>query len=261
MPKIQFTTGLVERPDTPAASHCPSDLPAEGLLQSGSAPTDAHLATNALLARVLLEAARRRQDQLPGLTETLQDQVLITCGGTTAAVYGWFDANAWQHGDRPVHELFVNACFSDRPPDISPAENVLVTLLHEAAHVYANANDIQDTSREHRYHNRRFARLAVQLGLVVEPDKRVGHRTPRLSARGQADFGDLVVELGLGLLVQRTPPRGPGDSATARATKYVFASCRCEATRGPVTVRMARGSWRPGAIWCQVCDTALTPSL
>jgi hypothetical protein len=258
--KTRLTAALVEPLGRPPESTDPSGLPAGALLHSGSVPTDAHLATNALLARVLLEAARRRQDELPGLTETLQDQVLITCGGTCVAAYGWFDADAWRYGDRPVHELFVNACFSDRPPGISPAENVLVTLLHEAAHVYASVNGIQDTSREHRYHNRRFAQLAVQLGLVAETDKRVGHRTPRLSGRGQADFSELVAELGHGLLIQRTPPLGPDGFALTRAAKYVFAACRCESTRGPVTVRMARGSWRPGSIWCRSCDTAFVES-
>ncbi|GAA4550015.1 hypothetical protein [Amycolatopsis samaneae] len=262
----------------PTYSHSDPDEPTGDLVPtSGSAPTDAHLATNALLARVLLEVARRRGDELPGLTETLQDQVLITCGGTASRVYGWFDAEAWQHGDRPVHELFVNACFSDRPPDISPTENVMTTLLHEACHVYAAAEGIKDTSRQERYHNRRFAQLAVQIGLVVVPDQRIGHHTPRLSARGQADYADLLVELGQGLVIQRTPPPlqprepagTPGNSLSqpspetappATASKYVFAACSCQVGRGPVTIRVARGGWRPGVIRCGVCQRSFDES-
>jgi len=278
MPKVRLTTGTAESPPDPAAHAAPNDRPAEVLLRSGSAPTDAHLATNALLARVLLEVAHRRQDELPGLTETLQDQVLITCGGTTSRAYGWFEAASWQHGERPVHELFVNACFSDRPADISPAENVLVTLLHEASHVYAAASGIRDTSRQGRYHNRRFAEIAMQLGLVVEPDQRIGHHTPRLSARGQSDYADLMADLGHGLVIQRTPQLAervelsdPDDGSTSPArggteppasdSKYVFSSCGCQTGRGPVTVRVARGSWRPGVIWCRVCDSAFSPGL
>jgi hypothetical protein len=44
---------------------------------------------------------------------------------------------------------------------------VLGTLLHEAAHGLAHARKISDTSRQGRYHNRRYATLAGELGLDV----------------------------------------------------------------------------------------------
>ena len=49
------------------------------------------------------------------------------------------------------------------------ARAVLGTLLHEAAHGVATTRGIKDTSRQGRYHNRRFAELAAELGITVEP--------------------------------------------------------------------------------------------
>ncbi|WP_370943299.1 hypothetical protein AB5J62_29930 [Amycolatopsis sp. cg5] len=233
---------------------------------------------NALLARVLMEVARRRLEDLPGLTEVLQDQVLVTSGGTSSQAYGWLEAEAWQHGGRPVHELFVNACFSDCAPSISPAENVLVTLLHEAVHAYAATSGIKDTSRQGRYHNRRFAELALVIGLHVERDARVGHHTPRLANRGRADYGDLVAELGHGLVLERTPHLDRREQTNSQVNdsvssaqvdaarpaapgKYVFASCQCQSGRTRVTIRVARGGWRPGVTWCRACDRPFVPSL
>ena len=48
---------------------------------------------------------------------------------------------------------------------------VLGTLLHEATHALAQVRNINDTSRRGR-HNRRFAKLAEELGL--EHDRRLG---------------------------------------------------------------------------------------
>jgi hypothetical protein len=246
------------------------------LLISGSTPTDAYQRMNGLLARVLLTVARRRQEQLPGLTETLQDQVLVTSGGTSRTMYGWFRSAAWRHEDRPVHELFVNACLDDHGAPqasslnriVSPAEHVLTTLCHEAVHVYAEANGIKDTSRDGRYHNRRFGFLALAIGLHPESDERIGCRTPGLSRSGLADYGDLVAELEQGLVLTREPlrprtqvetgvtsdPAGVSDTEPpTSAPKYVFARCKCETGRSNVTIRVARGGWRPDAIQCRIC--------
>lgn len=54
------------------------------------------------------------------------------------------------------------------------ARDVLGTLLHEAAHALAAVRDIQDTSRQGRYHNKRFKLLAEEVGISVEHDSRIG---------------------------------------------------------------------------------------
>jgi hypothetical protein len=56
---------------------------------------------------------------------------------------------------------------------------VLGTLLHEAAHGLACARCIQDTSRQGRYHNRRYATLARELGLDVAHMQPIGWSATR----------------------------------------------------------------------------------
>lgn len=246
-----------------------------------TSPTEAHQEFLALLHRVLVEAVRRHQDDLPGLTESLQDGVLLTAGGTTRAAAGWFAEGVWRYGDRRVHELFLNADRRMVHRSISPAEDVLVTLLHEGCHVWAQANGVRDTSRDGRYHNRRFARTAQAIGLAVVADTTIGHRTPALTPWARAEYADLLVELDQGLVIAREPAitpttaggrdendalSGEPTSGTTPAgseapkTKYVFASCQCRDRRGrAVTIRVAAGSWRPDVVRCTACDAPFTP--
>jgi hypothetical protein len=239
-------------------------------------PTGAHQALLALLSRVLLEVARRRQDELPGLVETLQDDVVVTTGGTRRRVLGTFTEEIWRYDNRQVHEVFLNADRRDRYPGVSAAEDVLTTLLHEGCHVWAKANGVRDTSRDGRWHNRRFAEVALQIGLDVERDPVIGHQTPGLSVRGRTEYFDLLAELEQGLLLSREPQRQEPESddeeltgqespaamtTSQQAAKYIFASCACRDGRGrKVTIRVAKGSWRPGVIRCEICQSPFQES-
>lgn len=232
-------------------------------------PTTAHQSTLALLYGVLEEAARRRQDELPGLLETLQDDVVMTTGGTKRRALGWFAEGAWRYHDRQVHEVFLNADRRNAGRSVSPAEDVLVTLLHEGCHLCAHAQGIKDTSRDGRYHNRRFAEIALSIGLAIERDEAIGHRTPSLSEWGRADYADLLLKLEEGLVLarERGPARPGGQQAAVSSpagpqssSKYVFASCQCQNGHRTVTIRVARGSWRPDVICCSVCEAPFTES-
>src|SRR6266571_146279 len=67
------------------------------------------------------------------------------------------------------------------------ARGVLGVALHEAAHAAAAVRRIQDTSRQGRYHNVRYRRLAEELGLPVEQMDGFGwewHRGARCHRRG-----------------------------------------------------------------------------
>lgn len=241
--------------------------------QAVVSPTEAHLALLTLLHEVVVEVAWRRQDDLPGLVETLQDDVVLTTGGTSRRVYGWFADRMWRLGDRKVHELFLNADHRHFDPSSSPAEQALVTLLHECCHVWAQAQGIKDTSRDGRYHNKQFAQIALVIGLGIEKDKLIGHRTPGLASWARTAYADLATRLDQGLVLSREPQPADRDStpddeaeqaadltdesseSSSSTTKYVFASCQCRDVRHrPVTIRVARGSWRQGVICCAMCD-------
>jgi hypothetical protein len=62
------------------------------------------------------------------------------------------------------------------------ATEVLGTLVHEASHAIAFQRGIKDTSRQGRYHNKRFKALAEEVGLAVRRGRRCLQRHAR-SAR------------------------------------------------------------------------------
>lgn len=225
---------------------------------------------------VLIEATRRRASVLPGLSEHLQDNVLVVVGGTTRSALGWFQCASWHHDGRPVDEIFVNADFRQVRQDHDVAEEVLDTLLHEACHAWNAANRIKDCSNRGRYHNRRFAEVALQLGLLVDRDARFGHTTVGLQPTCRDEFADLLFDLRDALTIVRRPrhiSRVPSETTESAGTpepsvseqgdrpSYVFASCRCRTARGgEVTFRMAHGSWRDDiAITCSACGSAFRP--
>lgn len=222
---------------------------------------------------VLVEAGRRRMDELPGLAEHLQDNVIVVVGGTTRAAHGWFQCGSWHYNGRAVHEVFLNAAFSKSG---DAAEGVLTTLCHEGVHAWNNLNGVADCSNRGRYHNRKFAEAALQFGLLVTKDPQFGHVTVGLQAAAQQEFADLLMQLRDALTIARRPRRisqVPGgttersgiavvrEDEQAGRSKYLFASCACRTARGAhVTFRMARGSWRDDvAIKCTACGSQFTP--
>lgn len=61
------------------------------------------------------------------------------------------------------------------------ANDVMGLLVHEAAHAIAYQRGIKDTSRQGRYHNRRFKAIAEEIGLDVSRDPDRGWTATALS--------------------------------------------------------------------------------
>jgi hypothetical protein len=139
---------------------------------------------------------------------------------------GHFAAGRWQltSSDQPSDraEVLVSGEGLQRGP-----VDVLGTLLHEAAHGLSYARKISDTSRQGRYHNRRYARpLRQHAG-------RAGSRT-RAVAPGRA--------------CQRGRA-GPGRSRNALA-------CSCGCGR---RIRVARSVLELAPILCAGCGQPFEP--
>ena len=151
-------------------------------------------------------------------------------------------------GAQGLAELFVSGEGLRRG-----ARAVLGTLLHEAAHGVASTRGIKDTSRQGRYHNRKFAELAAELGIVVAPDGARGWSATTLPDATAAVY---VVELA-GLAEAITAYRsaeatGPG---TTTSRNNPPATCGCEPAR---RIRVARSVLAAGPIVCGVCEAEFT---
>src|SRR6266540_2104177 len=99
-----------------------------------------------------------------------------TWAASVDARWGHFGAQRWVHGrphpvTAPSPELGQDAKLQvqpDRKPELfvagecfaEGAEHTLTTILHEAAHALAHVRGVKDTSRQGKYHNRRYLELA-----------------------------------------------------------------------------------------------------
>lgn len=89
--------------------------------------------------------------------------------------YGWFTpSKVWSDVEKTMemHEIAMSAEYMNRD-----WITVMQTLHHEMIHLYCHTNNIKDTSRNNRYHNKKFKEACEAHGLtfnIKEPDKRIG---------------------------------------------------------------------------------------
>jgi hypothetical protein len=131
--------------------------------------------------------------------------------------------------------------------------DVLGTLLHEAAHGLAYARTIGDTSRQGRYHNRRYATLAGELGLEVAHVQPIGWSATSVPEPTAARYGEVLAELAAALVLWRraeqAAPAGPGRTRNALA-------CSCACGR---RIRAARSVLELAPILCTACAQPFQP--
>jgi hypothetical protein len=176
--------------------------------------------------------------------------VVVVASGTATgrAKHGHYAAMRWQHGTDRLPEVLVSGEGLKRP-----VSEVLTTLLHEAAHGLAEARGIQDTSRQGRWHNRKFAKLADELGLDTSKDPRIGWSPCTLRDTTAGDYREVLDDLAAALSAYRHPEMaGPGS---ARKNNNALA-CACACSR---RIRVAKAVLDLGPITCTICDTDFEP--
>lgn len=80
-------------------------------------------------------------------------------------MYGFFTVQKnWEKGEEHDHEICIcaNSC---------RGEHVYSTMLHEMAHYYNSVNEIDDTSNNGFYHNKRFKATCEAHGLICNKNK------------------------------------------------------------------------------------------
>jgi hypothetical protein len=131
--------------------------------------------------------------------------------------------------------------------------DVLGTLLHEAAHGLAYARKVSDTSRQGRYHNRRYATLAGELGLDVAHLNPIGWSATSVPEQTAARYTGVLAELAEALVLWRHAEQassaGPGRSRNALA-------CSCSCGR---RIRVARSVLELAPILCAACAQPFRP--
>jgi hypothetical protein len=126
---------------------------------------------------------------------------------------GHFAADRWTWAaaaeGQVVAELFVGGEGLGRG-----AEEVLATLLHEAAHGIAHGRGIKDTSRQGRYHNARFRQLGEEVGLAITRVPRIGWSGTALASGTATEYIAGLTGLAAAITAYRYAegfnPTGPG---------------------------------------------------
>jgi hypothetical protein len=133
---------------------------------------------------------------------------------------GHFAPHRWQVNGADRHEVLVGGEGLQRGP-----VDVLGTLLHEAAHGLAQARGIQDTSRQGRYHNRRYATLAGELGLKVASVPPIGWSATTVPDPTAATYAEQLNELAAALVLWRRQEHRLGTGPRSR--NLLAATCGC----------------------------------
>jgi hypothetical protein len=180
-------------------------------------------------------------------------EVVIVLGAGSEArrglfKWGHFAAARWQVASSNRPEVLVSGEGLRRG-----APEVLATLMHEAAHGLANTRGVKDTSRQGRWHNRRFATLAGELGLQVAKDPKTGWSqtslTDQLADRYANELGGL--DAALGLWRHTEPQLGPAT------TSRNLLACSCACGR---KLRVSGTTLEQAPIVCGACEQPFEPA-
>jgi len=165
--------------------------------------------------------------------------IVINSGGNVK--YGHFARTRWDVHGHKVAEIMISAEGLKRPPRL-----VLATLIHEAAHGVAFTRGIDDTTKDGKYHNKKFKAVAEELGLQVdtyEGRPSIGHSNTTLP---ENEWEEVLTELEPKLVAYRDfDPQGPKKPMKPHRQSY---QCRC-----PRTIQIRQGQYEQGPILCGVC--------
>jgi DnaJ domain len=188
-------------------------------------------------------AIRRNHGQVPPV-------VLIIASGTDnkQAKWGHYASGRWYASNIKHAEVMISGEGLARTP-----REVLSTLLHEAAHALAAARGITDTSRQGRYHNKKYAALAAELGLDVTEFPGFGWTITTVpdttAARYAAELDALKDAMTIWRDTEHTPAATKG-----RSTNLIAAQCECGRK-----IRVAASTLDEAPIICQACDGYFKP--
>jgi curved DNA-binding protein CbpA len=189
------------------------------------------------------QAIRCHHPQIPQV-------VIIIASGTDGrqARWGYHAPKRWQVGLDERTEIMVSGEGLRRD-----AASVLGTLLHEAAHALAAARGIQDTSRQGRYHNRKFKTHAEELGIAVEHDSGLGWSITTLPTQTATKYAVQLADLHVAMTLWRHDETNGGPTMR-RSSNLIAAACPCGRS-----IRIAASTLATAPVICGACGGIFTP--
>lgn len=150
----------------------------------------------------------------------LHKPIITVSPDTTSGAYGWATSwKAWQHDgvEDGLYEINICAEHLNRP-----FEDICETLLHEMVHLWNLQNDIKDTSRGGKYHNKKYKDSAEQHGLNVQQDSKYGWTITTLNEVAKGVIGKLNGDV---FQMHRTKVVKVASKRKSSSRKYVCPMC------------------------------------
>jgi curved DNA-binding protein CbpA len=170
--------------------------------------------------------------------------VIIIASGTDGKHPRWghHAPGRWNVAGQQYAEVMISGEGLRRSPD-----DVLGTLLHEAAHALAHARNIKDTSRQGRYHNKHFKTHAEKVGLAVEHDQQNGWAATTITDVTKIAYARQLRDLAQAMTLWRHGEATTGPT-TRRNSNFIAAACPCGRS-----IRTAASTLAEAPITCQAC--------
>ena len=186
---------------------------------------------------------RRRHPEIPAV-------VIIIASGTGGkhTRLGYHAPGRWNVAGEQRAEIMISGEGLRRS-----AREVLGTLLHEAAHALAAARGIQDTSRQGRYHNTRYAQLAQELGIEVGKNTSLGWSLTTVPDSTARDYAAQIRALQDAMILWRQAETPTGTTRRA-SNGFIAAVCPCGRT-----IRAAASTLAAAPITCESCGGCFEP--
>jgi hypothetical protein len=209
-----------------------------------------HIPSQDGTASLLLAALEHAWQTIQRHHPDVPDAVLVVASGSEGKRLnlGHFAPHRWQVNGADRHEVLVGGEGLQRGP-----LDVLGTLLHEASHGLAQARGIQDTSRQGRYHNRRYATLARELGLDIATQPPIGWSATTVCEATASVYAGQLEELAAALVLWR---RLELSTSNGKGSRNLLA-CTCGCGR---CIRVAKATLTEAPILCGACDEPFEPN-
>ena len=183
----EMSTETTTQTETPATEN--TDAPARPM------PADMTGSAVVTLMEQVWERIRQNHPELPAV-------IIVTGTGMIGpSRWGHFRANGWMaraEGEDAATDLALGEMFMAGETMAKGARQVVQTMLHEAAHVLAQVRNLKDTSRQGRWHNGTFRKLAEEMGLehkAATAHTQHGFSFVTLTEETEAKYADLLGEL------------------------------------------------------------------
>jgi hypothetical protein len=213
-------------------------------------PASNHTTTPEGAASLLVAALEHAWQVIRTRHPDVPAAVLVVASGSEGKRLnlGHFAPHRWQVNGSDRHEVLVGGEGLHRG-----ALEVLGTLLHEAAHGLAQTREVQDTSRGGRYHNRRYAHLARELGLEVASAKPIGWSATTVPQHTATAYAGQLEELQTALVLWRRQEHRIGTGSRSR--NLLAAVCGCGRR-----IRVAKATLAEAPILCGTCQQPFEPA-